>query len=348
MNKKTQTLFVENESKKAPTKFFPLVSLINSYYWYSFFGPFFSFIFPIIILGILGTIFGYETLLGGGLVLPTMATGLISLPLALFEFKRSVLLKRIGATPINTRTFLLILGLYYLFLMIISLFWTMLMYLAIFNEFWETGRTIITAQIPQIPTQISEPVTIPILEIPIKSESLKDLFANVEWSGFLYSHFISMILSITIGFAIVSVSKNVLTLQAIGISIFIFSMFLAAQVIPIANIFNNEIMWFLGFVVSPFKSVSAQSIEAFNGSAVSIIFENPSPNISIVLQSTKTFIWNLNSNLNIYQFAQMNTKSIPVENIFNFATRLINFLIPFLWIGIASGVSLKWFQWGIR
>lgn len=347
--------FKKNRQVESTAKLVPLISLINNYYWRSFFGPFFSFLFPIIILGILGTIFGYETLLGGGLILPTMATGLISLPLALFEFKRSVLLKRIGATPINTKTFLMILGIYYLILMILSLFWTMLMYLAIFSDFWNSGRTIVTAQVPSIPANVIQNPssaiskdTLEILQVPIKSSSLKEIFSKIEWSGFLYSHLISMILSITIGFAIVSVSKNVLALQAIGISVFLLSMFLAAQVIPIEGIFNNNIMWYLGYVVSPFKSVSAQGIESFNGSAAAINFSNITTNESLNTINNTSYIWNLNSGFNIYQFSKLNTEEIPVQNIFNFSTKTINFILPFIWITLSTSISLKWFEWGIR
>lgn len=82
-----------------------LFYLINTTYWNGIFGPFFSFVFPIIFITILGNMLGYDQILGGSLIVPSMSVAMCSMPQAIFEFKKSSLLKRIGVTPIKTISF---------------------------------------------------------------------------------------------------------------------------------------------------------------------------------------------------------------------------------------------------
>ncbi|MGY6172461.1 ABC transporter permease [Candidatus Mycoplasma pogonae] len=109
---------------------FAVVKLINSYYWRGFFGPFFTIVFPILILLLMGNVTYSNTLtilknqnlpevaieesifsLGkqivvGILISNVIGNGLISFPLTIIEFKKTSLIKRIGSTNVKASHFM--------------------------------------------------------------------------------------------------------------------------------------------------------------------------------------------------------------------------------------------------
>lgn len=129
--------------------------LINSYYFKSFFGPFFVVVFPIIILFLMGNItysnviasfenknydlnhqetvaakqivkIATETVnqvIAGVLFSSVLSSGFFGLPNVILEFKKSTLIKRIGSTNIKKSHFLLVAFFHQLLIITFSFIW---------------------------------------------------------------------------------------------------------------------------------------------------------------------------------------------------------------------------------
>ncbi|GHU49843.1 hypothetical protein FACS189459_2510 [Bacilli bacterium] len=60
-----------------------------------------AFVFPLILVCILGFSIGYTLAFPGAFCLGVFTVGLNSMPTTILDFKKSTLLKRIGVTPIK-------------------------------------------------------------------------------------------------------------------------------------------------------------------------------------------------------------------------------------------------------
>ncbi|MCV3754167.1 ABC transporter permease [Ureaplasma zalophigenitalium] len=255
------------KKKEFNSTFAGIIQIINKHFWKAFVGPFFAFGYPVIFTLILGTIFNYEMILGATFSIGPLAIACISLPTALFEFKKSTLLKRIGATNIKPINFLLFTASYYFLIMIFSGLWTALISLVIFgSRYFQVGKEIYSFNLG-----VGEDLQ----KIIVRSPSLKDLFSRIHWASYIYSFIALTIVSLAVGLFIVSISKSILTIQGIGSTLLIFTMFLSGQVLPLAQIVKVEAMWYLSYL-TPFKSPIIQNTMAFQG----------------VTQSTQNFLVN--------------------------------------------------------
>ena len=82
-----------------------LFSLTNNHFFKSIMIPFFALLFPAIFVAILGMMLGYSAHLGGLIASPSVTIARFVLPFTIFEFKSSVLLKRIAVTNIKPGMF---------------------------------------------------------------------------------------------------------------------------------------------------------------------------------------------------------------------------------------------------
>ncbi|MCR8612862.1 MAG: ABC transporter permease [Mycoplasma sp.] len=113
----------------------PLLRLLHSYYMKGFFGPFFVIVFPIILLFILGNAFEGQAILSpdpdgfmrntvsGILITAVISNGLFNVPVMIVEFKKTTMIKRIGAAQISKRKFLTAVFTYQIFWSIFSVIW---------------------------------------------------------------------------------------------------------------------------------------------------------------------------------------------------------------------------------
>ncbi|ARU91195.1 ABC transporter ATP-binding protein [Spiroplasma clarkii] len=127
-------------SGKNINKNIPLISLLMKYYIKGVAVPFFIFVFPILMIFMMGSIYTsgamagndeqaaafLHSLVGSYSAMSALAIGFFIIPSTILEFKTSVLMKRIGATNIKPVFFLLSVVLIGLFLVIISVLWTAL------------------------------------------------------------------------------------------------------------------------------------------------------------------------------------------------------------------------------
>ncbi len=314
-----------------------IIKLINLHFWKSMLAPFFAFIFPIIFIVILGLLLGYDQLLGGALSIPSMTVGLIAMPQAIFEFKRSVLLKRIGVTKVKPWMFLLAISLYYVGIMLLSTAFCIVMSLAIFSNNWNEGLKWKNVRIDTMGT-IGTIIT----------PTFYQMLQNVNWGEFVWALFMNIFVATSIGLMLVSILKSSLAIQALGIPILIISQFLSAQVLPIPMVREVDAMYYLSYI-SPFKYSTGLMIDSWQGSVQlspdnSAIIGLNTIDKNAYIQIQQNSIFNINSTM-YYYYEKDGINSVEI---FNKADKVVNLVMPFVWTIIFSGVAIKFFKWNNR
>lgn len=319
--------------------------IINSHFWKSITGPFFAFGFPVIFIAILGTILGYDQVLGGILAIPIVTVSLTVLPTALFEFKSSSLLKRIGVTSIKPWMFMVAISVYYISVMIIATITTMCIGLLIFVGYWNSGKDIAQSVVPN---RDGSSVAYTTLVAP----SMKEIVAHVNWGSFIYANLMNILVSTTLGLLISSIAKSSLSIQGISIPILIISEFLAAQVLPIGMVKSIDALYYMSYIC-PFKYSTGLVIESWSG-ALSLDYNN------IQWSPTEpTAVWNLtyigsqnifNINQEFYSFYDdyTTTSSTSGMLIFNQADKIVNLVMPIVLSSVFGAIALKKFKWSQR
>lgn len=311
----------------------PLFGLINESFWKGIFGPFFAFIFPLIFITILGTILGYNQILGGSMAISPMAITTTSMPTLLFEFKRSSLLKRIGSTPIRPISFVFVTIIYYLMIIMISIAWCLLFSLLIFGiSYWDTGKVVSDGG-KYLPTVVAMTF----------SQSL----ANVNWGGFIWGQILLTLIGLCFGMVLVSFAKSTVMIQAIGTTMLIISQFLTAMVLPLGTIRSIEPMWYLGYILSPFKAPTNIILESWNGSVIypTISIDNivgMPERINLIDYTTKGNPFDINQ---VIHFYDMNGQDVTI---FQKAEKVVSLVLPFFWIALFLTISVKFFKWTAR
>ncbi|MGL5308863.1 MAG: hypothetical protein ACRC9F_02325 [Metamycoplasmataceae bacterium] len=314
-----------------------VIKIINLYFWKSFFGPFFSFIFPLIFVALLGSLLGFDQLLGGAMAIASMSIALTAMPQAIFEFKRSALLKRIGVTPIKPWMFLFVAGIFYFIIMIIATFWTMGIGIAIFSSLMDKGREIV-----QIGGDASGEIKYYLL-----SPTLGATLANVNWAGFFWGVIMNIIVGISLGFVLVSTSKSTLAIQGLGIPILIISQFLSAQVLPLPMIIDASFMKYISYL-SPFRYSTGLMIESFTSTidfdALALaLAQQPIMNDVQILIASSSNIFDVST-----PFEMLKYQETGPEIMFGTADKIVNLIMPFVFTGIFSGIAVKTFKWSTR
>lgn len=295
-----------------------LFLLFNEHYWKTFVGPFFTFAFPTIVTGILGWMLGYFLVLAGSMGISVMTLGLVSMPQAIFEFKQSSLLKRIGATPIKPIIFILCASVFYVLVMIASILVALLASLIMFGCYWDTAPVWAT---------LSGGYDFP---------SLKQLLEGVNWGCFIYSQLWMVVVSVSIGMFLVSISKSAVTIQSIGVFIMIISMFLSGQLFPITIVKNVPFFWWVGYL-TPFKCTSGLIIESWYGKQ-DICFNINGSDIFDFKNSYEVLITLPVGGAEMFK---------PIE-IFRTFEKILNLLSPLVWTTLFVSVASIKFKWSTR
>ncbi|MGL4647118.1 MAG: hypothetical protein ACRCVI_00070 [Mycoplasmoidaceae bacterium] len=304
-----------------------LLVLINSHFFNSLVNPFFAFLFPSIFMIILGLLLGYPFLFGGLIALPSMTVSLFLLPLAFFEFKNSVLLKRIVVTKISPWMFVFTIFIYYFVIMLISTIIIFLTGMAVFSKYWSVG-------IVQFSNETME----------IIAPSLQEYFMTANWFGLIWGIIMNTLIGSSIGILIVSLSKSVLSIQGITIPLLILSQFLAGQSLPVSMVKEIPALWYLGYL-SPFKYSSGLIIESWSSL---MVFKDPiimteGAKLSINLSLEQSSIFDVNQ-----VFYSFRTGSINKIDIYETYDKILNLVMPFIIYIIAVLLSLKFFKSSTR
>ncbi|WP_022935086.1 hypothetical protein ACJA28_03205 [Mesomycoplasma moatsii] len=322
-----------------------IVYIINSHFWKSITGPFFAFGFPIIFIAILGTMLGYDQVLGGILSIPTATVSLTILPVALFEFKSSSLLKRIGVTSIKPWMFMLAISSYYIIVMILGTIFTLLMAMIIFSGYFNEGRLIETVVVPNQNGGT--------MNMDIIAPSFNEVLKHVNWGGFIWANLMNIIVSTSLGLLISSLCKSTLSIQGISIPILILSEFLAAQVLPIGMVKEINALYYLSYI-TPFKYTSGLIVESWTGSMIvdyNSFVADVSKNavVNMTYDSTQN-IFNINESFYTF-YKNFSSGTADINHgmlIFDKADKVANLIMPFVFTGLFTGIALKRFKWSNR
>lgn len=256
LNAKNNNFLLHRLKRKSQISF-SLIKLINSQFLKNKSELFFTFVFSVVFVAMFGHInaaqFNYGatsfmSILSGIFMLQVIQCGMQSMPTAIMEFKTSVLLKRIGATPIKSWMFILSTAIYYFIVTIIQIFWLILWVMLVFSF-----------------TQFKiQDTTNPNTIIGIISgwDLMFGVHSTVNWGGYLFSLFYASILSIFIGLFISSISKTSQSAQIIGMMFFFVNMFLAGLLLPIGAI-NKILPLKIISYFTPYRYVSGLSSTAW-------------------------------------------------------------------------------------
>lgn len=224
-----------------------LLKLITIQFWRNIHTVFFVYIFPIIFIAVWGylsmdymmqnSVPGFMSSIIGILTFQIVSSGIQQIPSAIMEFKNSVLLKRIGATPIKPIDFILNVVLVYFSFIVFQIFWIVLWTTLIFGfHKFSNGQTGIDAM----------------------------FYGNVQWGGFFISEIYIVLLACILGVFISSISKTATQATALSMAFFFITMLLSGQLVPIPAIDNNEFFNVVSWM-TPFRYGNQLAWMSWNG-----------------------------------------------------------------------------------
>lgn len=285
-----------------------IYKLFNRYYMKSFFGPFFTFAFPVIILAILGSLMNVSFMFPGIVAMTAMSSGITGMPFAIMELKKSVLLKRIGASPVKSSKFTIVIITYFTFIIFMSILWLML---------WMV---------------ILHPKETAMFGGLIEHGGLSLL-------GFVYGNLLNIVMSLSIGFLIASISKGEQQAQAIGMLIYFPSTFLSGQFIGMDVISQKEVMnWISSFL--PFRYTTMLVISSWQGNNPFVAVEMMSvvPLTMKEIESKIKEITDGGGKIEDFLFIKNIT-------IYKWYEPIIAYIVPYTAIIGTSLFSIKKFKW---
>ncbi len=257
----------ENHSLKLKSKaILSVLELINKQFWMSKFAPIFVFGFSlvfVIIFGFtmlaVGNELSFKQALPGGMAIMTMSAGVIIAPLQISEFKKSVLLKRIGATPISAMDFIMTIIGFYFILMIVQILW-MLMWTYLIYGWFNTAKYGITGGIDQPLKNII--FNTHDIKIPINGSIVND--PAINFGQWFITEIFAILLALSIGLIIVAVSGSSTNILTVSLPIFLISMILSGQLFSIAAISRYSFLVDISYI-SPVRYSTGLINTAWSG-----------------------------------------------------------------------------------
>lgn len=172
----------------------------------------------------------------------------------------------------------------------------------------------------------------------ILNPSFKTTLETVNWGGFIFGEFTLLLVGLLMGMMLVSVCKSFVAIQAIGISVIIYSEFLCAMVLPLSTVHDIKAMWYIGYVLSPFKASTNLILESWNGNFIKIDFP------SMVLNFESSNIFDVNQS---FSTMPIDGTANPTR-ILDLPEKVVSLILPFIWTIIFAIISIKFFKWSSR
>ena len=243
-------------------------SLLNSYFWKTIYGPVLAFIFPPIILGIMGSIFKIEYVFPGIIALNIMLISVLALPLAIMELRSSSLFKYIGSSPVNTKKFSFVVIAFYVIVMLVS---TIILYLFTLGFFHEKtlagshqGFQVIRAPGKYLVGSGSTGWTGNAEFIAKPVTYSKSIFSNLLLPKgileFMFAILVHIVFSILVGLTISTFSKTPQQALTVSIMIILPSMFLSGMIVSVDIISSSPVMQWISRLM-PFRYTTANIVE---------------------------------------------------------------------------------------
>ncbi|MGL4647471.1 MAG: ABC transporter permease [Mycoplasmoidaceae bacterium] len=259
-NQKHQYLPNANQLKHRLRLAKSVIKLIHAQFIQARVTLFFTFFFSIVFVILFGylNMFGFSQNIGslfmsfivGIITFQIIQTGCQTLPESIVSFKQSVLLKRIGATPIKPFDFIVIASIYYFLIILIQFAWIILWIIIAFGFY-------------EFKTGIGEQT----------EWGIHFLFqGNIDWPGFIFAGIYLSILSVIAGVFIASISKSTTQMQIFASIFFFSSMLFGGNLIPMSSIDKIEALKFISLLV-PLRSVNTLTYVAWNSPSPNAVFK---------------------------------------------------------------------------
>ena len=302
-------------SKYYKSNFLPLFKLINRAFTKSVILTFLTFWYPFIFILIVANITSPQyTVFSIGVMIPTVV-GIQILPILIVEFKRSSLLKKIGATKIETWMLTLSFILYFSLVAFISVL-------------MNVGLGILINYKDMVFSGITLPGGIHINRV-------------VNFAQYFFAILMALVISISVGMAIGGLVKTPPAASMCGLLIILIGGFLSGQFISFRIINNVQALKYIGFLF-PQKWPTLLGVIATSGGN---IFDFSSGGLA------KTIDWQNLGVINtmhsqygipISDLLKSNPviSSIAIKNIM-----ICTFIVPWIISTLAFLISVKWFKW---
>lgn len=197
---------MKNNSKNKNNLFYSekaIFSLLNTHFWKSKIGPISTISMPflyMIIYFVIGSSDVFFSGLSSYLSFSILPLTIISMPLALVEFKNSIILRKISTSSITAFKFCIIMFSYYLLVTICANLIIIMVFSAFLNK------------------------------------DAPNLFKQINWGQFIYSLLMVYISSLSVGLLCGVLIKKTNQVQVIGFLILFISIILAGQFMPLSVI----------------------------------------------------------------------------------------------------------------
>lgn len=182
--------------------------LLFNYWKKSFHSIFFGFVFPIIMLTILVAVLNQKNaanqILPGLVMSASPVLGIVTLAMTYCDFKQSIIIKRIGATPLKSWIFIVSILLFHVILIFVGSFWI----LGIGAAFYHS--------------QIN--------------------FGTINWGYVILSILLSSIMCSAIGIMVGIMAPDFKIANAISLLLYLPTSFLSGQYIPTVAIKNQSVL----------------------------------------------------------------------------------------------------------
>lgn len=191
--------------------------LINSYFWKTIYGPIIAFIFPILLLLVIGNIFTIQYIYPGIIAMSMLFICTLLLPISIMELKQSSIFKYIGSSPINPFKFTFVIIGFYVLISLISSF------IVLATTFWDFRYEV----------------------YPSKGFAYGILGGIISFPGifyFLLSLIIHLLFVIIVGLLISTISKTAQQALTISLIILIPSIFLSGMIVSVDIIAESSFL----------------------------------------------------------------------------------------------------------
>ncbi len=217
--------------KKSAFNIFSFSKLYFSYYIRTFDAILLTFIFPVLMLFMLGPVMPAQTLLPGMWLLPGMTTAFFFLPKSLVQWRNSSLIKRIGITPIKPWEFITSIALVSMALSTLG-FFMMMGISAMINEWIPFFTTVSTTS-------------------PTGTEMVKNAFnwGEVNWLHTILGYFNIMILSLATAFLIGMFARTEGQAFGTGVTLYFIIGFLGGILLNFIIINNIDVLNYTSMIV---------------------------------------------------------------------------------------------------
>lgn len=251
---------------------FSLFKLLHSQYVNNYLEWFYDFFFSIGFIGLYGYIQievlkkqgggiihnpnDFKNIIIGILTLEIVSAGALTMPTCIMEIKTSVLMKRIGSTPIKPWMFIITTFIYYFFVIVVVTIW---MLFVTFIFFGFLNFKIYSEK------NLNKYETLKGMQLLFGSGEVSGKTYGINWPGFILSLLFMNCVSIFVGLLNVSTSKSTSSSSIKGSMIYFISLILSGMLFPLTFITSNNVLNAMSYI-TPFRySNSLVVISWLNG-----------------------------------------------------------------------------------